>query len=131
MKNVLRLFMILCITLAGTAAFAQEPTGSIEGTVTDPQSAIVQNAAITVRNVATNATRNLTSGDAGHFRVSQLAPGTYEVKATASNFKTSVVSNVLIGVSQNVPLDVHLETRWRQRRGNSDKRWGSSDRSFR
>ena len=37
MKNVLKLFMILCIAFAGTAAFAQDiqTKGSIGGTVTD------------------------------------------------------------------------------------------------
>src|SRR2546425_10304962 len=109
MKKLVGLFFALCLGLVSTTAFAQEPTGSIEGTVSDPQGAIVQNAAITVRNVATNSTRNSTSSDNGHYRISQVAPGNYEVKVSAPNFKTSVVSDVVVGVGQNVPLDVHLE----------------------
>src|SRR2546422_10729921 len=109
MKKLAGLFFGLCLGLASTTAFAQEPTGSIEGTVSDPQGAIVQNAAITVRNVATNSTRNSTTTDNGHYRISQVAPGNYEVKVSAPNFKTSVVSAVVVGVGQNVPLDVHLE----------------------
>jgi hypothetical protein len=109
MKNVLRLFVVLCFAFTSMVVLAQEPTGSLEGTISDPQGAIVQNAAISVRNVATNAARTATSSADGHFRVSQLAPGAYEVKVSASNFKTSVVSNVIIAVGQTVPLDVHLE----------------------
>ena len=109
MKNVLRLFMVLCIALAATAVFGQEPTGSIEGSVTDPQNAVVQNATVTVRNAATNFSRTTTAGDNGHYRISQLPPGTYEVKVTGTNFKTSVVSDVVVAVGQTLPLDVHLE----------------------
>src|SRR5258706_7141997 len=91
------------------AVLAQETTGAIEGTVTDPQGAIVQGAALTVRNAATNFARSATSDDSGHYRISQLPPGTYEVKVSGTNFKTSVVSDVVVAVGQTLPLDVHLE----------------------
>jgi hypothetical protein len=109
MKYALRLFMILCMGFAATAVFAQEPIGSIEGTVTDPQNAVVQNASVTVRNIATNLTRNTTTADNGTYRVSQLPPGTYEVKASGTSFKTSVISDVVVVVGQTLPLDIHLE----------------------
>src|SRR6266850_254439 len=109
MKIASKVFLALCITLMSTVAFAQEPTGSIEGTVTDPQNAVVQNATVTVRNVATNFTRTTTSTENGHYRVSQLPPGAYEVKAVGTNFKTSVVSDVVVAVGQTLPLDVQLQ----------------------
>ena len=109
MKSVLRLVSVLCFALASMATFAQEPTGSIEGTVTDPQNAVVQNATVAVRNAATNFTRTTTTTDNGHYRVSQLPPGAYEVKVAGTNFKTSVISDVVVAVGQTLPLDVHLE----------------------
>jgi hypothetical protein len=109
MKNVLRLFMALFVVLAASAVFAQEPTGSIEGTVKDPQGAVVQNATVTVHNAATNFTRTATTGDNGHYRISQLPPGAYEVKVAGANFKTSVVSDVVVAVGQTLPLDVQLQ----------------------
>ena len=109
MKSLVRLFIVTCIALFSTAVFAQEPIGSIEGTVMDPQGAIVQNATVTVRNSATNFSRSATTGDNGRYRISQLPPGTYEVKVTGTNFKTSVVSDVVVAVGQTLPLDVHLE----------------------
>jgi hypothetical protein len=105
----LRLLVVTCIALFSTAAFAQEPIGSIEGSVTDPQGAIVQGAIVTVRNSATNFSRSATSGDNGRYRISQLPPGTYEVKGAASNFKTSVGSDVVVAVGQTLPLDIRLE----------------------
>jgi hypothetical protein len=91
------------------ALLAQEPTGTIEGTVTDPQGAVVSKATIVVRNTATNASRTTTAGDDGHYRVSQLVPGLYEVKVTYTGFKSSVASNVKVEVGRNTPLDIKLE----------------------
>jgi hypothetical protein len=109
MKKVFLFVLALCIALGATAVFAQEPTGSIEGTVNDPQGAVVQNATVTVHNAATNFTRTATTGDNGHYRISQLPPGTYEVKVAGANFKTSVVSDVVVAVGQTLPLDVQLQ----------------------
>ena len=109
MKKVFMFVFALCFALGATAVFAQEPTGSIEGTVKDPQGAVVQNATVTVQNAATNFTRTATTGDTGHYLVSQLPPGTYEVKVTGANFKTLVVSNVVVAVGQTLPLDVQLQ----------------------
>ena len=109
MKNVLNLFMILFFAFGSTAVFGQEPTGSIEGTVTDPQGAVVQGATVAIQNVATHFTRSTTSDDNGRYRISQLSPGTYEVKVSGTNFKTSVVTNFVVAVGQTAPLDLHLE----------------------
>ena len=109
MKILVRLVIVTCIALFSTTAWAQEPTGSIEGSVTDPQGAVVQGASVSVRNAATNFNRSATSDDNGRYRISQLPPGTYEVKVAGTNFKTSVVSDVVVAVGQTLPLDVHLE----------------------
>ncbi|MDT4968279.1 MAG: hypothetical protein QOJ64_3016 [Acidobacteriota bacterium] len=93
----------------GIAVFAQEPTGSIEGSISDPQGAIVQGASVSVRNTATSLTRTAVTDDNGQYRVSQLPPGTYEVKVSGQSFKTSVASSVKVEVGRTVPLDVKLE----------------------
>ncbi|HVG22034.1 MAG TPA: carboxypeptidase regulatory-like domain-containing protein [Blastocatellia bacterium] len=101
--------MMVVLSTAPPILAAQEPTGAIEGTVTDPQGAIVQNATVTVRNTATNLTRNTGTGDDGRYRIAQLPPGVYEVRATGQSFKSSVASNVKVDVGSNVPLDFQLE----------------------
>src|SRR5256714_1844154 len=109
MRKLFMFVLVVSIGLSAAAVFAQEPTGSIEGTVTDPQGAVVQNSTVTVHNASTNFTRSATTGDNGHYRISQLPPGTYEVKVTGTNFKTSVASNVVVAVGQTLPLDVQLQ----------------------
>ncbi|MGI8735199.1 MAG: TonB-dependent receptor [Pyrinomonadaceae bacterium] len=54
-------------------------------------------------------TRTTTTAENGTYRISQLPPGTYEVKVAGTNFKTSVVSDVVVAVGQTLPLDIHLE----------------------
>jgi len=42
-------------------------TGSIQGTVTDPNGAVVPNAAITIKNKGTGQTSKLTSSSSGTY----------------------------------------------------------------
>jgi hypothetical protein len=97
----------LCLFAFSVAA--QDPFGSITGTIKDPQGAVVQGATVTVRNVATNATKSVVTNDDGQYRVLQLQPGVYEVKATATNFKQSVLDSVQVQVGQTASADLALE----------------------
>src|SRR5262244_738983 len=60
-------WLMIAATLGLTAlsfarpAFAQQPTGSIEGTVTDPSGAVINGATITARDVTTNQSRSTTT----------------------------------------------------------------------
>lgn len=100
---------LIMMSLTPAILAAQQPTGSIEGTVTDAQGAVVPGATITVRGVGTGFSRTGNSGDSGHYKFLQLPPGVYEVKVTAPNFKASVANNIEVAVGSNVPLDVKLE----------------------
>jgi hypothetical protein len=115
MKNVLKRWLagflslaMLTVSLAAPLA-AQEPTGGVEGTVTDPQGAVVVNATVTVRNIATNLTRTTQTNDEGSYRVAQLPPGNYEIRIAGANFKTTVIKEVGVNVGQTTPADVRLE----------------------
>jgi hypothetical protein len=106
------LLAIMTLTLAALTALsvrAQNPTGSIRGTVTDEQGAVIQKATITVTNKSTGDVRKLTAGDDGAYSVENLLPGDYEIKVEASGFSTvSETATVLVGNSTtgNVVLRV-------------------------
>ena len=108
MKRLHTLFFAL-LFLPLISVVAQEPFGSIEGSVKDPQGSLVPNATVTVRNIATNASRTVISNDDGQYRVLQLQPGNYEVKATAASFKQSVLESVQVQVGQIASADISLE----------------------
>ena len=93
---------ILCISLTTFAllpAGAQSTvaTGSIQGTVTDPNGAVVPNAAVTITNKATGQTSKLTSSASGTYASGALIPGEYAVRIEAKGFQTQVL---------NVPVQV-------------------------
>lgn len=100
---------LIIISLAPLSLSAQEPTGGIEGTIKDPQGAVVPNATIAIRNTATNATRTVNGGDDGHYKAASLPPGTYEIRVTAQGFKSQVTPSVAVEVGRTTPLDVKLE----------------------
>lgn len=82
-----RLFPFVAVIVLGAAisAFSQETTGSIEGTIKDPQGNLVAGVPVTVTGVTLGFTRSTTSKDDGRFVITQLPPGIYKVTASASS----------------------------------------------
>jgi hypothetical protein len=114
-KITLKGWIMIAATLGLTAlsfarpAFAQQPTGSIEGTVTDPSGAVINGATITARDVTTNQSRSTTTRSDGKYLIQQLAPGVYEIKVAAQGFKSTVVSNVKVDVGKTTATDIKTE----------------------
>lgn len=101
----------LLTAFAAAAAFAQAQVSSadLNGTVTDPNGAIVAGATVTARSASTGFTRTISSNDSGEFSFIGLPPGQYEVTIEAANFKKSVISPVGLTVGQSATLTVKLE----------------------
>ena len=102
--GMLVIFLSSCATI-----FGQEFRGTITGTVTDPQGAVVPGATVAVKNLETNVVNNVTANDEGSFTVPFLLPGRYSVSITAAGFKTSVRENVTVNVDDRLTIDVQLE----------------------
>jgi outer membrane receptor protein involved in Fe transport len=97
----------LCL-LFSFAAIAQLPTSSLNGAVTDPQGGLVAGAKVAVINTATGATRETSSGSDGGFSVTDLPPGDYTVRVSASGFATSEYKGVRLEVGRATTLTVSL-----------------------
>src|SRR5262245_63287498 len=80
---------LLLLVCAG-AGLAQNATGAITGTVTDPNNEVITNAAVTVTNKATGAVRKVTTRGGVVYSVENLFPGEYEVKVEAQGFTTQL-----------------------------------------
>ena len=88
---------ILCISLTSFAllpAGAQSTvaTGTIQGTVTDPNGAVVPGATVTITNAATGQASKLTSSSSGTYASGALIPGEYRVRIEAKGFQTQVLT---------------------------------------
>src|SRR2546428_7030882 len=91
---------LLCV-LGALAASAQE-AGVILGVVKDTSGGVVPNAKITVTNADTSASRTVTTGDDGAYRVPGLQPGHYSVKIEASGFQTQTVTGLTLNVAEEL-----------------------------
>jgi hypothetical protein len=77
-----------------TTALAQVPSGSITGTVLDPQGLPVVDAAVTVTNEGTGVKQTVTTSSRGAFLVPSLQAGRYTIEVTAPGFRTAVRTGV-------------------------------------
>src|SRR5262249_27717969 len=99
---LLTMATVALVALAALTVVAQNPTGSIRGTVTDEQGAVIPKAAVTVTNKATGDTRKTNSGEDGTFGVENLLPGDYDVKIEAGGvFTISRTRTVLVRNTRN------------------------------
>ena len=73
----------------------------------DSSGAVIPGAAITARNLGTNAVRNEVTSNDGTYRVTGLEPATYEVSIRASSFQT-YIAKAQITVGGHLTLDAKL-----------------------
>jgi hypothetical protein len=104
----IKLFAALASMLVfAAAAYGQGTTGSISGTVTDPNGAVVPGAAVRVTNTATNNSRDSTTGSDGTFAFQALPPGRYKVEVTATNF-AAYSAEADVNITQTTAIDAKL-----------------------
>lgn len=97
----------LVLSLAGIS-FGQETTGNIEGTVKDPQGAVVPGASVTVTGTGFN--RVIVADGSGFFRVQDVPPGIYSVSTAAiSGFGAATVNNVEVLLGKTTPVNIALQ----------------------
>ncbi len=107
MKQPLALLFLLVSQSLPLAA--QLDYASLNGTVTDPSSALVQGARVAAVSSATGFRREAVTGAAGSYQVSGLAVGTYTVTISRDGFKTAEFKNVELAVGQPRTIDARLQ----------------------
>ncbi|HLJ87185.1 MAG TPA: carboxypeptidase regulatory-like domain-containing protein [Candidatus Angelobacter sp.] len=105
-RSCYSVILSLAVLVAGAAlSWAQSTvsTGSVQGTVTDPNGAVVPNANIVVTNRATGRALKLATNSSGTFSSGALIPGDYEVRVEVAGFQTAVTTvPVQVGVVASV-----------------------------
>jgi len=102
-------FVIAAICLLAVAAQAQSFTGSIVGTVKNPDGAVVPNAEITIIHEQTNRAVTAMANDEGYYVSPPLPVGAYRVEAKMSGFRRAVRSGVVLQIQQTAVVDFTLE----------------------
>jgi hypothetical protein len=94
--------------LAGTA-YAQVLYGSVIGTIEDSSGAVVPKATVTITNKGTRQTREATADDAGRYSILNVLAGSYELKVTATGFRTLNRTDVEVAINSVTRVDAKLE----------------------
>jgi outer membrane receptor protein involved in Fe transport len=103
---VLLLFALL---LASGAAWAQEATGKIVGTLTDPKGGAIPDAKVTATNTATRDAHETTTNREGFFQILSLPIGTYRVSVEHPGFRKLVSDPKTLEINQTLRFDLQLE----------------------
>src|SRR6185503_238041 len=103
--------LLLAFSFAlSSAAFGQEITGVLTGTVKDANGAAVKGATVTITDTEKKlVVRTTTTDDDGSFTVSELHAGLYDISVEAPNFKKHLESNVKLDVGQRRAVSITLE----------------------
>lgn len=103
--------MLACALLFGLMqpATAQEPRGTIVGTVTDPSGAVIPGASVVVTNVAMGTRVTVTTNTAGLYQAPYLLPGTYTVAVELQGFKRAVRSGIELRVNDRLEVNMTLD----------------------
>src|SRR6476659_4037640 len=106
-RRLTSLFALSLIIGFAGAVSAQVTTGTISGSVADPNGAVVQGANVTATNLDTSSSRSTTSDSDGHFAFTLLPPGRYRVDVTAQGFQ-DYQSESVVNITQTTTLEVRL-----------------------
>jgi carboxypeptidase family protein/TonB-dependent receptor-like protein len=89
--------------------FGQSDSGSIKGTVTDPNGAVVVGAKITATDLNTGQVRTATTTDEGNYTLPELKANPYRVSVEAQGFKTATIENLKVDVQVTQRADFELQ----------------------
>src|SRR5215472_3316112 len=94
LRTRVRVGVVLMGLFFAAVLSAQLNRGIIEGTLTDPQGAIIPGVDVTITNVETNVSAALKTNSAGYYRVVDLVPGKYSAAFASSGFAATRITDI-------------------------------------
>ncbi len=95
-----------CVSQVGRA---QSINSTISGTVIDPSGAVVPDAQVELRSVATASTMTVKTGVEGLFRFPNLQQGAYELHVSVKGFNDFVQRGISVNLNESVNVPVTLQ----------------------
>jgi hypothetical protein len=96
--------LLFCASLA----LCQDPTGTLEGQITDPSGALIPRASLVITNSSTGFTATQQSSVTGAFHFSYLPVGSYKLHVSMRGFSSLDTSDIRVDVNRVVKLPITL-----------------------
>lgn len=101
--------LLTTLCFAGLVFSQGTDLGTIRGTVTDASGAVVPNAKVTITDLQTDITREVSTNGAGNYDAFGLKAGNYKIEVSVAGFATAEITNVTVTGSEVVRADAHLQ----------------------
>ncbi|MGI8787719.1 MAG: TonB-dependent receptor, partial [Pyrinomonadaceae bacterium] len=98
------ILFIFCISSI-VSAQALGTAGTISGTITDPNTAVVSGAAVKIKNAVTGFERTTTSDTDGNYSFQNVPPNNYQITVSANGFQNAA-QNIVVRTS--VPMQIPI-----------------------
>ncbi len=105
-KNIFA-FAALLLLLA-VSAVAQTSTSNITGVVKDESGGVLPGVEVVATRTATGERRKAITNDSGVYRVNNVTPGVYSIRAALDGFKTTVNRDVRVPIGETRRSDLIL-----------------------
>jgi hypothetical protein len=110
LTKILVSLVVVVLSLGLVVSMYSQVTGAtLSGIISDPSGGVIPGAQISIRNISTGISKEVSADSAGYYTVPNLAPGTYDVKVMAKGFNTAASTVTLaVGAQQqvNIPMKV-------------------------
>ena len=104
----LNIALIFALLLGSTTVFAQTSKGTLTGVARDQTGSAIPNAAVSIKDQSTGATRQGKTGPDGAYRFDAIDPDSYTIDVTAPGFAKYEAKDVQVLSTVNSSYDVKL-----------------------
>jgi len=103
------LFVSVYFAMPSASLTAQSSVSQVSGSVRDPLGAAIPDAAVLIRNTATNEVRTVQTDDRGEYRIPSLPVGPYQLEVKKQGFSTFIQNGIELVVNTNPDIVVTLK----------------------
>jgi predicted porin len=104
-----QLFLLLLWLVMGAFPAWAQTGASVSGLVTNQTGAVLPDVAVTIKNVQTGVIRTISTDGAGHFQVSGLPPGRFDIRAAKQGFADETRRGISLAAGQDTTVDIALQ----------------------
>jgi iron complex outermembrane recepter protein len=90
-------------------AESEVAAGEITGAVKGPDGSGLPGVTISIRNIETGDAVRVVTGDQGIYRVLNLKPGSYELKAEIPGFESTLIEGITVAPTGSLTIDVRMK----------------------